>query len=1099
MIGQGIFVQAAAPNLTGYVYDDRSKEPIPGAVVAVVYGGYWDRHTLTGLTDATGYFSLSIPWDGPVPIYVFKDNPETPGVDYVPVGTSIYVQRSGISSYVFRLKAGASIFVKSEIRFVESTKPSGDNRFIVSAPESPVEQPSIAVYGSSDLAVIGLNASHVVVPADTPVSINVSATFTPDISFEEATGVGPSVGAQRPVTRQFPLGEQGAPIRLGQGDVLKVDIRRYDVEYNMVQVKRVIDIGLGELWKAEDLGFLLNVEKEDLEKARDLLELSTVPARQQLYDEAFAYLRHAYILASTTTIGLRELAESASRSALVLTFFFALTSVGLIQLLVEGESHLAFSALGKYHRRVSLKPFYIGAIYVALLAAFYVAFPGCRLVEPWQFAGAAVFSLFFSLALLRVPKSLDKATVEGRSIAFGGAFVTAFSIAYRHLRRRRLRTVLTLITVVTLMFSFITLTSVSSGRGFVVQDLGPSKVASDALMIKDMSNEPFAPLPETFLKWLEGQPNVTAVALKAESAPQQDPLFYVWGRDRSYGIRGVIGVIPDLEQNITRINEVVVKGRYLAKDEDGGLLLSQSLAQKLELSPGAELYVMGRRFVVSGLFDEKKLSELKDVDGSSFLPFVRAAAYLDLCPPDVLVVTTYKTALTLPNVVTSRAVVLAGNKEDLLTLSGIVTLTYEYTTWASVDGRVQRMYVGGFVEEKGMGFTVFIALFMALIIGNTMLGAVAERRGELATLSSVGLNPGHISSLFLAEAIVIGFVGGGVGYLLGVSTYRPLSAIMGGLIVREKVSADWSLIALSVSILATVLSSVVPALRASTIVTPSLLRRWRLEESLADSFKPADASKPWSLDLPVKIRAKEADLFFAYMEKELRQYDEVRITGRGADYPEELGPPKDTSWTRRLSFTYLEVQRYRVSRNELVVTATPGEEFCQVRLETLVDAQDHILVQATGSFVRKLVFEWNAMVFKLVTAIDSLSQVYTLVDAYNPKLLYVVDTRKDTARRVRALSERWLREGTRLPKTVLVPMDSGSMGDCMKKADEVVAEANIVCVTGGPSSVSVALTLTALKHDRMVCYVDDPRPIEKQEAEPFYALRISRIELPSRK
>jgi len=240
-------------------------------------------------------------------------------------------------------------------------------------------------------------------------------------------------------------------------------------------------------------------------------------------------------------------------------------------------------------------------------------------------------------------------------------------------------------------------------------------------------------------------------------------------------------------------------------------------------------------------------------------------------------------------------------------------------------------------------------------------------------------------------------------------------------------------------------------------------------------------------------------LFFAYVEKELRQYEEVRITGHGADYPEELGPPKDEPWRRQLSFTYLEVQRYRVARNELVVTATPGEEYCRVTLNTLVDGQDHILVQATGSFVRKLIFEWNAMVFKMITPIDSMSQVYTVVDAYNPKLLYVVDTRTDTVQRVRALQERWLRDGTRVPKTVLVRMDESNLEECMKKADELVSDANIICVTGGPSSVSVALTLMALKHDRMICYVDDPRPLEKRESEPFHALRISRIEFPSKK
>ncbi len=924
----------------------------------------------------------------------------------------------------------------------------------------------------------------------------------PDLSFERAVGLqGSSTGALERVTRGFQVGEQGAPFRLAQGSVLQVDLRRFCLQYNAALVRKIVDVGMNQLWNAEDLGFLLNMEKEDLSRAMNLLSLSSEQAGRQLYDEAFADLRHAYMVASATTMGLQDLLESASRSALILTFFFSLTSVGLVQLLVEGESYLALSALEKHKARIPLRPLYIGAIYAALLAAFYVAFPGCRLIGTWEFAGAAVFSFLLGLVLLRMPKLLDKATIERRSIAFGSAFVAAFSIAYRHLRRRRLRTVLTLATVVTLMFSFITLTSVYAGTGLVVQDLGRSKVSVDALFIRDVNGSFFNPLSEGFTKWLKGQPNVTAVAPKAESSPGYYPLFYVRGSTRyeGYGIRGVLGFIPDLEAAITRINKTIIKGRYLTNDERNGVLISRNLARKLEVDIGDQLDVMGRldTFTVTGLFDEKALEDLRDVDGSTLLPLVQSGPFsVEPCPSDALLITTYKTALTFPNVATSRLDVLMRNGDSLPRLSELVTLTYEYMTWVSVGGRTRWAYVGAFMEEKGLGLTFFLTVFMALVIGNTMLGAAAERRNELATLSSVGLNPGHISALFLAEAMVIGFVGGGLGYLVGISAYRPLSAAVGGLIVREKVSAEWSLIALMVSVLATVLAGVIPAVRASTIVTPSLLRRWRPEESLVGLPRPVDVLKPWSLDLPVKIRAKEASLFFAYVEKELRQYTEVRITGYETDYPEELGPPSAKAWTRRLTFTHLEHQSYRVSRNELVVTATPGEEYCRTTLDTF--GEDQMLVQAAGSFVRKLMFEWNAAVFKVVTTIDSMSQVYTVVDAYSPKLLYVVDTRPDTAQRVRALQERWLFDGTRVPKTILVPMDPDKLQECMKKADELVSDANIICVTGGPGSVCVALALMALKHDRMMCYADDPRPRGEREAEPFYALRISKIELPFR-
>ena len=87
----------------------------------------------------------------------------------------------------------------------------------------------------------------------------------------------------------------------------------------------------------------------------------------------------------------------------------------------------------------------------------------------------------------------------------------------------------------------------------------------------------------------------------------------------------------------------------------------------------------------------------------------------------------------------------------------------------------------------------------------------------------------HVAELFVAEASIIGFIGGAFGYLLGISGYR-LASLIGGLQVREKVSVEWGIISVLVSGLTAIAASLIPALRSSTLVTPSLLRRWRIEE-----------------------------------------------------------------------------------------------------------------------------------------------------------------------------------------------------------------------------------------------------------------------------
>ena len=47
-----------------------------------------------------------------------------------------------------------------------------------------------------------------------------------------------------------------------------------------------------------------------------------------------------------------------------------------------------------------------------------------------------------------------------------------------------------------------------------------------------------------------------------------------------------------------------------------------------------------------------------------------------------------------------------------------------------------------------------------------VLASVYERRREIFTLASVGLNPTHIFMVFLSEAFLLGFVGGSLGYIL---------------------------------------------------------------------------------------------------------------------------------------------------------------------------------------------------------------------------------------------------------------------------------------------------------------------------------------------
>jgi len=72
------------------------------------------------------------------------------------------------------------------------------------------------------------------------------------------------------------------------------------------------------------------------------------------------------------------------------------------------------------------------------------------------------------------------------------------------------------------------------------------------------------------------------------------------------------------------------------------------------------------------------------------------------------------------------------------------------------------------VLETMLGSIGGLALFVAAIgIANTMVMAVYERTHEIGILKAVGASPGNIRLLFVAEAALIGLVGGVVGTVFG--------------------------------------------------------------------------------------------------------------------------------------------------------------------------------------------------------------------------------------------------------------------------------------------------------------------------------------------
>ncbi|MGH7143361.1 MAG: ABC transporter permease [Planctomycetota bacterium] len=127
-------------------------------------------------------------------------------------------------------------------------------------------------------------------------------------------------------------------------------------------------------------------------------------------------------------------------------------------------------------------------------------------------------------------------------------------------------------------------------------------------------------------------------------------------------------------------------------------------------------------------------------------------------------------------------------------------------------------------------------LISALIILNTMVGAVYERRREIAIFSALGLAPLHIGMLFLAESLVYATLGGMSGYLLGqgVSKLVVISGVNLGFSLNY--SSTITVFVTAIVMGCVLLSTLYPAYVAQKIAVPSEEKREGMTELNANSL-----------------------------------------------------------------------------------------------------------------------------------------------------------------------------------------------------------------------------------------------------------------------
>ena len=136
--------------------------------------------------------------------------------------------------------------------------------------------------------------------------------------------------------------------------------------------------------------------------------------------------------------------------------------------------------------------------------------------------------------------------------------------------------------------------------------------------------------------------------------------------------------------------------------------------------------------------------------------------------------------------------------------------------------------------KQAHGIKVIIALIILLSISNTMTMNVMERIGEIGTAMALGVKRTGIMRLFLSEGILIGFIGGTLGLIIGTLLANIISSIgvpmppppgmARGYMGEVLVTWNMALEALILAVGTTLVASVYPAWKASQMQIVDALR-----------------------------------------------------------------------------------------------------------------------------------------------------------------------------------------------------------------------------------------------------------------------------------
>lgn len=510
------------------------------------------------------------------------------------------------------------------------------------------------------------------------------------------------------------------------------------------------------------------------------------------------------------------------------------------------------------------------SILILLIAIIYNVHPAFELAYSPMVVILAFFiiglSLMVSLILFfrfeeEMAQLQQRATLKGgEEISRWKAFTAAFFLGISNLRRRKLRTLLTCTTLVILSFTIMSFTTIKSSRD-QVRLLFQEKAPYQGLLLTRMNHRTLPPEAAEILLTSLGGKNNPAPRVWLEAKNPSEPVSVpLTAHGREATLQGLLGLTP-AEAEVTGIDSLLTSGRWLRNGERNVIILEENVASQLGLSVGSsdQLTLWGTEFTLIGTYSTSDFEQAHDLNGEILTPVIfpeeggelteeEAEAmesgedvrsfqsrYRHLSPSEIGIVPA-ATLFSVGGALKSVAV-QPSQKDALNTMARELSDRFSLAIFTGETDGVWLYNMSDTLNYSGVPNIIVPLLISILIVLNTMISSVYERKSEIGVYTSVGLAPSHVGFLFVAEALALGIISVVLGYLVA----QISASLFGNTALWVGITVNYSSmagVAAMILVLLVVLISVIyPSKVASRIAIPDVNMSFNLPQPIDNSIR----------------------------------------------------------------------------------------------------------------------------------------------------------------------------------------------------------------------------------------------------------------------